>query len=92
MYKLENEAIKTGCPKAKYTVDKEGNFHSPNDPNGVGFLFCLASACMAWRWAAKYPHQIYGGDMCAESVDCCKASCDDCECRVGYCGQAGKPC
>lgn len=73
----EEEAKTKWCPQLT----------GPNNSSGTGNV-CIASACMAWRWAIKKGDYFYskGGHLGAtenvleiETVG------------QGYCGKAGKP-
>ena len=44
----KEKAREKWCPMARHTMDQNGNFHSPNDPNSTGMLYCMASGCMVW--------------------------------------------
>lgn len=77
----EEEAKTKWCPFVRFTSPTERagwdwNRHkSHKGPNGEMLAFCLASKCMAWRWAKATD---YDGEVLVSDLD-------------GYCGLAGKP-
>lgn len=55
----EEEAEKKWCPQAR-SASTDGANRYGNSPDM--YCFCLASACMAWRWESYRKPEDRGGD------------------------------
>jgi hypothetical protein len=74
------ESINSGGYPIQVTVAADPTHYSSNIgvvTQGGAPLYCIGSACMAWRWMLAHPH------------DTDRTQGDDRS--RGYCGKAGKP-
>ena len=72
----EQEARQKWCPFARVVDDLSGAGAAARLQNNT--VKCVASDCMAWRWASGEGIETLGGSR-GESKE------------AGYCGLAGKP-
>jgi len=80
----ENEARQKWCPFTRIdSVAKSGAFNRYLNDSARYHLppssHCIASECMAWRWASE------------PRAKCTYGVADDGSEGIGYCGLAGKP-
>lgn len=86
----EDEAKVRWCPAARVSMGpnrQTSNQGNPTNPH----LNCIASECMAWRWAQEIIHV---NAAIPNTLGGYRAEAYETNCRStthGYCGLAGKP-
>ena len=92
----EEEAKKKWCPHvvASHTDPRRG-FHPGQGPEEYrhGLHLCIASECMAWRWAhiRHFPEPANTGDLYPDNQGYLARKDGNDMKRLGYCGKAGAP-
>ena len=79
--KTEDEARQCWCPFVKLFDDETARYDAKDVGGGIVASRCIASDCMAWRWAGY----VTSGKLYPNAV---KAVNNEC---VGWCGLAGHP-